>query len=71
MFDRFDILRKLPDGGIAWIGAAKDLPTAKERIKVLAANQPGEYVVFCQLTGAIVATEISELSDEGPGHKTH
>jgi hypothetical protein len=64
MFDRFDILRKLGDGGIVWIESANDLQTAKQRIKVFAANKPGEYIVFCQVTGSIVATEISKLSDE-------
>jgi hypothetical protein len=67
MFERFDILRKLADGGIVWIESANDLQTAKERIRLFAANQPGEYIVFCQITGSIVATTISKLIDEGHG----
>ena len=67
MFDSFDILRKLADGGIVWIESASDLQTAKERIKLFAANRPGEYIVFCQITGSMVATEISKLSDERDG----
>jgi hypothetical protein len=42
MFDRFDILRA--DGGIVWIESASGLQRAKERIKLFAANQPGEYM---------------------------
>ncbi len=56
MFDRFDLLRKLSDGGIVWIESANDLQTANKRIKLFTANQPGEYIVFCQITGSIVAT---------------
>jgi hypothetical protein len=67
MFDRFDLLRKLSDGGIVWIESANDLQTAKERIKLFAANRPGEFIVFCQLTGTIVATEISTAGDEPSG----
>ena len=59
MFDGFDILRKLPDGGIVWLESSKDLETAKQRIKVFAANKPGEYVIFSQKMQTIVATEVS------------
>ena len=55
MCDGFDILRKLPDGGIVWIESAKDLDSAQERVKVFAANKPGDYVIFCQATQALVA----------------
>jgi len=55
MFNAFDILRKLPDGGIVWIEAAKDLESARERIGWFATYKPGEYVVFCQETQSIVA----------------
>jgi hypothetical protein len=55
MFDAFDILKKLPDGGIVWIEAAKDLETARERIKLFSTLKPGDYVVFCQETQSIIA----------------
>jgi len=54
MCDAFDILRKLPDGGIVWIESAKDLDSAQERVKVFAASKPGDYVIFCQATQALV-----------------
>ena len=55
MFDALDILKKLPDGGIVWIEAVKDLESARERIKLFATYKPGEYVVFCQETQSIIA----------------
>jgi hypothetical protein len=55
MWNPFDILKKLPDGGIVWIEAAKDLETARERIKLFATCKPGEYVIFCQKTQAVIA----------------
>jgi hypothetical protein len=55
MSDLFDILRKLPDGGIVWITTVKDLATARERIKVFANYKPGEYVIFSQETQSVIA----------------
>ena len=55
MFNAFDILKKLPDGGIVWIEAVKDLETARERIKLFGTFKPGEYVVFCQETQSVIA----------------
>jgi hypothetical protein len=55
MWNPFDILKKLPDGGIVWIEAAKDLETARERVKQLATYKPGEYVIFCQKTQVVIA----------------
>jgi hypothetical protein len=54
MWNRFDILRKLPDGGIVWIEAAKDLEAARERIKLFATHKPGEYVIFSQETQSVI-----------------
>ena len=55
MFNAFDILKKLSDGGIVWIEAVKDLESARERIKLFATFKPGEYIVFCQDTQSVVA----------------
>jgi hypothetical protein len=54
MWNGFDILRKLPDGGIVWVETAHDLEAARERIKSFATYKPGEYVVFCQETQAVI-----------------
>jgi hypothetical protein len=54
MFDSFDILKKLPDGGIVWVEAAKDLESAKARIQLFSRYKPGQYVVFDQMTQAVL-----------------
>jgi hypothetical protein len=54
VLDAFDILKKLPDGGIVWVETAKDLETARERIKQFATYKPGEYVIFSQETQSVI-----------------
>ena len=56
MFDAFDILRKLPDGGIVWVETANTLESAREQIKFLAGYRPGEYVIFSQSAQSIIST---------------
>ena len=65
MFDAFDILKKLPDGGVVWIESAKDLESARERIKLFATFKPGEYVVFCQETQSVIAMPWVSFSRQG------
>lgn len=50
----YDILRK-ETASLVWIEAAHDLEMAKKRMKELAANSRGEYVVFDQRTRKFVA----------------
>jgi hypothetical protein len=69
MWNGFDILRKLPDGGIVWIEAAHDLEAARERIKLFATYKPGEYVVFCQGTQAVIELPWVSYSREEPEAK--
>jgi hypothetical protein len=76
MFDAFDILKKLPDGGIVWVEAAKDLETAKERIKQFANYKPGEYIIFSQETQSVIAMpwvaferEVVEAAEAGERSK--
>ena len=66
MFDAFDILKKLPDGGIVWIEAVKDLETARERIKQLATYKPGEYVIFNQETQSVIEKAWVPFAREAP-----
>jgi hypothetical protein len=63
MFDRFDIL-KVVGRRHCVDESANDLQTAQQRIKLFAANQPGEFIVFCQVTGAVVASEINKVRDD-------
>ena len=76
MFDAFDILKKMPDGGIVWIEAAQDLETARERIKQFANYKPGEYIIFSQETQSVIAMpwvsferEIVDAADAGERRK--
>ena len=66
MWNGFDILRKLPDGGIVWVETAHDLEAARERIKMFATYKPGEYVVFCQETQAVIELPWVSYSRETP-----
>lgn len=66
MFDAFDILKKLSDGGIVWIEAVKDLETARERIKQLATYKPGEYVIFNQETQSVIEMPWVPFAREAP-----
>ena len=45
-----DILR-LEEGQLLWLEAAPDVEAARNRVAVLAASLPGDYVIFNQRTG--------------------
>jgi hypothetical protein len=66
MWNGFDILRKLPDGGIVWVETAHDLEAARERIRSFATYKPGEYVVFCQETQKVIELPWVSYSREAP-----
>ena len=70
MFDTFDILKKLPDGGIVWIESARDLEIAQGRIKLFATYKPGEYVIFCQQTQSLIAMPWVTFARRDEGNKT-
>lgn len=46
-----DIFRKEPYGTQLWVELCPDVETAKARVKVLAATNPGEYFIYSALTG--------------------
>jgi CheY-like chemotaxis protein len=50
MIPRFDIF-KMESNGPRWMEAAADLERAKERVKILAAASPSEYLIANQKTG--------------------
>jgi len=52
----FDILKSDSLEGPRWVEAAADLEEAKTRARTLAAGAPGEYIVFNQETGSVVAS---------------
>jgi len=53
------ILKKQGDGRLSWVQAAKDLASAKERVRALGEFFPGEYRIINQKT----ESEISILID--------
>jgi hypothetical protein len=70
MFDNFDILKKLPDGGIVWIESVKDLEAAQARIRLFATYKPGEYVIFCQQTQSVISMPWVTFARRDQGNKT-
>jgi hypothetical protein len=51
----YDIFRRDTRGEV-WIEAVRDLETAKSRIIELAADKPGQYVVFNHRNGRMVSS---------------
>ena len=56
---RLDIFKKDADGNPFWLAAVVDLEAARLRMAEFAAAVPGEYFVFDQATGKIVASQLS------------
>jgi hypothetical protein len=51
MIEPLDIFIKLQDGTYVWKAAAESFELAKSMVEELAANAPGEYMIFNQDTG--------------------
>jgi hypothetical protein len=51
----YDIFRRDADAEI-WVEAVRDFETAKTRVIELAAEAPGQYVVFSQRSGRMVSS---------------
>jgi len=51
----YDILRKDSHGGLIWVEAVEDLPSARRRVMDLAVVRPGVYIVFSQWDEQVVA----------------
>jgi hypothetical protein len=41
----------MQDGAYVWKAAAESFEVAKSKVEQLAANAPGEYMIFSQTTG--------------------
>jgi len=50
-----DILQEFEDGSRRWIEPATDLDGARARVRALAAQAPGVYVIFNQRTQRMVS----------------
>ncbi|MCU1240712.1 MAG: hypothetical protein JWO71_1438 [Candidatus Acidoferrum typicum] len=51
----YDIFKR-DTGGEVWVEAVRDLETAKSRLIELAAEAPGQYVIFSQRSGRMVSS---------------
>ena len=51
MLEPLDIFIKMESGTYLWKGAAENLELAKLKVQRLAANSPGEYMIYSQDTG--------------------
>ena len=51
----YDIFKR-DAGGEVWVEAVRDLETAKSRLIELAAEAPGQYVIFSQRSGRMVSS---------------
>lgn len=54
---KYDIFRRLPDGGPIWIEAVPTLESAKIRLTSLLEAQPGDYFVYDLLQSKIIEYE--------------
>ena len=50
-----DILQEFDDGSRRWVEAATDVDDARARVRALAAQSPGIYVIFNQRTQQMVS----------------
>jgi hypothetical protein len=51
----FDIIKVLTDDNLVWVETADELSAARQRVRELLADAPGEYIVFNQETKTLVA----------------
>ena len=51
----YDIFKR-DAGAEIWVEAVRDLETAKSRVIELAAEEPGQYLVFSQRSGRMVSS---------------
>lgn len=51
----FDIFKKLPDGKPLWITAVKGFEEARQHLHNLAAKTPGEYFIYSEMSGDVIA----------------
>lgn len=51
MIPPLDIFKIDPYGDLRWIEPARNMESAKSRLRVLGADMPGKYVIFSRETG--------------------
>jgi hypothetical protein len=53
------ILKRQPNGSLHWVEAAKDLESAKARVRDLTKHFPGEYVILNKKSGKKIIVRVA------------
>lgn len=61
MIPPFEIFRTEADGSVLWRGTAETLEDAKARIRELAAETPGDFIIMSRRTGHKLIVQSKEL----------
>jgi hypothetical protein len=62
---------KMEDGTYVWKATADSLGLAKSAVQRLAANSPGEYMIFSQNTGNKIVFNPDGLPEPGACHDSN
>jgi hypothetical protein len=65
MLAPLDIFIKTEDGTYVWKAAADSFELAKSKVEELAANAPGEYMIFSQTTQNKIVVKPDGLPEPG------
>ena len=63
MLARLDIFIRMQDGTYVWKATADSLELAKSKVEQLAANAPGEYLIFSQNTQSKIVVKLDGSPD--------
>jgi len=63
MLAPLDIFIRMQDGTYVWKATADSLDLAKSKVEQLAANAPGEYLIFSQNTQSKIVVKLDGSPD--------
>jgi hypothetical protein len=61
MIPPFEVFQTEADGNVLWRGTAATMEDAKARIRELAAENPGEFIVMSRRTGQKLIVQCNEF----------
>jgi hypothetical protein len=70
MIPPFEVFQSEADGNVLWRGTAATLEDAKARIRELAAEAPGDFIIMSRRTGhklIIQSKELGSVQEPAPG----
>ena len=70
MIPPLDIFRIESNNRMTWKGAASDLSSAEERVRLLMHSEPGDYLIFSQRTGhkTLISASLTSAKSESKNH---